>query len=124
MCAAGAFLSDIETRIEEDNIIGTSIGIEAILASGAFIRIDDNQSIGAAIYCLNLTGRYARRLFTMLTRYEYIRYPYMWSFTPGSLMYLTPELSYFRLRFSIWCPIIRAMLVLTGNLTRVASDAI
>jgi hypothetical protein len=48
MGAAGAFLGDVKVFVQVNNAIGT--GVNAGLAAGAFLRVNDDESVLSSVY--------------------------------------------------------------------------
>ena len=121
MGTAGALLGYLKLIIEINSPIGT--GINAKLAAGAFLGVNDNQPIRSGEYGSHRAGLYTRSIVTMLSRYKHMGYLNMRYLSPLGFIHFTPKMSPFRLRLGIGGPIVAAVLVLTGNLALVTPTA-
>jgi hypothetical protein len=123
MCAAGTFLGEMEVLVIVDNLVRTTM--YTIPAAGAFLGVNDNQSIVAAVDSpCNRARSHTRGISAMHAHYRLIDYPYLGDSPSFLVVYLHPELAGVRLRLGIGCPIIPTMFVFTGYLAIITADAL
>jgi hypothetical protein len=121
MRAASALLSDIESIIKVNGMIGT--GIDAILTAGTLYGVDNHQPIVSLVDSVYRTRRYAGSIPAMVAkRYDVGHFNFR-NRPPDIFRKLQPELSGLWFRFGIRGPVIGYVLILTGNLAVITTVA-
>jgi hypothetical protein len=123
MGTTGAFLSQIEVFIEIDSSVRA--GIYAALTAGAFDRIDNNQTIFAAVdSAINFAGIHTGSITAVSAHNGIVSHLNSRNLTANKLIEFQPELADLRLRFGVRSPIIGYMFIFTSNLAVVTTIAI
>jgi hypothetical protein len=122
MSTACAFLSQTKIVIIVDGMVRA--GVNTAHASGAFLRVDNNQSIISLIdSSLDRTGGKTGSAIAMHTQRRPINDAYFRNSSFFFLGNLDPELPSIRLGFSIRRPIVAAMFIFAGYLAIITSAA-
>jgi len=122
MRTPGAFLGDLQILVE-GNDSAVRAGINTILGSRAFCRVDNHESVIPLVDRSVRAGRDAGCIITMHTHCGDIGSFEFWNGTANVLVQFVPELSSLWLRFGIRHPVIAAVFVLAGDLAAVTSIA-
>jgi hypothetical protein len=123
MSTTGAFLSDIQIFIEEDDIVRT--GINTVLTAGAPPRVDNDEAVVSLVNGpFDRTGIHTRSLITVHAEMRAVSHLDFRHSPSHSLGKLKPELSGIRLWLSNRGPIIGDMFILANNLTGMTAVAL
>jgi hypothetical protein len=123
MSTTGAFLSDVQAFIEEDDTIRT--GVDTVLAPGALDRVDDDEAVLSLINSpFDRAGIHAGRLIAVHAEMRAVGDLDLGHSPPHSFGKLKPELPGIGLGLGDRRPIIGDMFILANNLTGMTAVAL
>jgi len=120
VCAACALLSNVQILVKVNNILIWA-GFQAVTATGALCGINNDQRIVTLIDSAVRARRHAGGIVAVHTKTGTIMDLNLRHCAADLLVQLEPEMSDFRLRFCYRHPVVGNMLVLTTDLTAVAT---